>query len=110
MQDHNSRRRDNGRRSFIRAGLGVAGGLALPAGIASRAFAADNPPIGTYPAGSSGDSVFIGISVPRTGTYALQGEDELKGYLLAVEHINERPSELIGRCRRKPRRACWARK
>ena len=26
--------------------------------------------------------------MPRTGTYALQGEDELKGYQLAVEHIN----------------------
>jgi len=32
--------------------------------------------------------VFIGISVPRTGTYAVQGEDELKGYQLAIEHIN----------------------
>ncbi len=52
------------------------------------AFAADQPPIGTYPAGSSGSSVFIGITVPRTGTYAVQGEDELKGMQLAVEHIN----------------------
>ena len=32
--------------------------------------------------------MFIGITVPRTGTYAVQGEDELKGYQLAVEHIN----------------------
>ena len=32
--------------------------------------------------------MFIGIAVPRTGTYAVQGEDELKGYQLAVEHIN----------------------
>ncbi|MEP6826246.1 MAG: substrate-binding protein, partial [Ramlibacter sp.] len=78
---------DNNRRGFIRTGLGMAGGLALP-GLVSRAFAADQPPIGTWPAGSSGSSVFIGITVPRTGTYALQGEDELKGYMLAVEHIN----------------------
>lgn len=49
---------------------------------------ADNPPIGTWPAGSQGSSVFIGITVPRTGTYAVQGEDELKGYELAIEHIN----------------------
>jgi ABC-type branched-subunit amino acid transport system substrate-binding protein len=77
-----------GRRQFIRTGLGVAGGLALPAGFASKALAADQPPIGTWPAGVSGDSVFIGISVPRTGTYAVQGEDELKGYQLAIEHIN----------------------
>ncbi|HQV21125.1 MAG TPA: hypothetical protein PLC22_22795, partial [Gordonia sp. (in: high G+C Gram-positive bacteria)] len=27
--------------------------------------------------------------MPRTGTYAVQGEDELKGMQLAVEHINE---------------------
>ena len=26
--------------------------------------------------------------MPRTGTYAVQGEDELKGWQLAVEHIN----------------------
>ena len=64
------------RRDFIRAGLGIAGGLALP-GFATRAFAADQPPIGTWPAGSQGNSVFIGIAVPRTGTYAVQGEDEL---------------------------------
>jgi branched-chain amino acid transport system substrate-binding protein len=77
------------RRSVIRAGLGAAGSMALP-GLVSSAFAAeDHPPIGTWPAGVAGDSVFIGISVPRTGTYAVQGEDELKGYQLAIEHINE---------------------
>ena len=76
------------RRDFIRTTLGLAGGLALPAGFAARAFAADHPAIGTFPAGSAGNSVFIGITVPRTGTYAVQGEDELKGYQLAVEHIN----------------------
>ena len=30
----------------------------------------------------------IGAAVPRTGAYAVQGEDELKGMQLAVEHIN----------------------
>ncbi len=59
-----------------------------PGAMIGPAFAEDHPAIGTYPAGSSGSSVFIGITVPRTGTYALQGEDELKGYQLAVEHIN----------------------
>jgi ABC-type branched-subunit amino acid transport system substrate-binding protein len=88
MQDRKSGSFVDGRRRFVRAGLGVAGGLALPAGFASKALAADQPPIGTWPAGASGSSVFIGISVPRTGTYAVQGEDELKGYQLAVEHIN----------------------
>ena len=88
MQDRNSGSFTFGRRRFMQAGLGVAGGLALPAGFVSEAFAADQPPIGTWPGGASGNSVFIGISVPRTGTYAVQGEDELKGYQLAVEHIN----------------------
>ncbi|HWI25687.1 MAG TPA: ABC transporter substrate-binding protein [Stellaceae bacterium] len=74
------------RRAVLKAGTGLLAATALPA----VARAADNqPPIGTWPAGSQGDSVFIGIAVPRTGTYALQGEDELKGYMLAVEHINE---------------------
>src|SRR6478752_7597660 len=77
-----------GRRGFIRAGLGLAGGIALP-GLTNHAWAADQAPIGTWPAGVQGNSVFIGIAVPRTGTYAVQGEDELKGYELAVEHINE---------------------
>jgi len=76
------------RRELLGAGLGVAGALALPAGLVRQAFAADHPPIGPWPASASGDSVFIGIAVPRTGTYAVQGEDELKGWQLAVEHIN----------------------
>ncbi len=88
MQHRSSNSFIHSRRDFIRVGLGAAGGLALPAGFISQAFAADQPPIGTWPAGASGNSVFIGITVPRTGTYAVQGEDELKGYQLAVEHIN----------------------
>jgi branched-chain amino acid transport system substrate-binding protein len=53
------------------------------------AFAADQPPIGTWPAGSEGSTVNIGASVPLTGAYAQSGADELKGVELAVEHINE---------------------
>jgi branched-chain amino acid transport system substrate-binding protein len=77
------------RRALLNAGGGLLAAAALPATLARPARAAEsNPPIGTYPAGTEGDSVFIGITVPRTGTYAAQGEDELKGYLLAIEHIN----------------------
>ncbi|MEO8630393.1 MAG: ABC transporter substrate-binding protein, partial [Betaproteobacteria bacterium] len=75
------------RRSFLSTSLALAGSLALP-GFATRAIAADHPPIGTWPAGVAGDSVFVGIAVPRTGTYAVQGEDELKGWQLAIDHIN----------------------
>ncbi|RVA85633.1 branched-chain amino acid ABC transporter substrate-binding protein, partial [Mesorhizobium sp. M7A.F.Ca.US.006.04.2.1] len=38
------------------------------------AFAADDKPaIGTWPAGSAGDTVYIGAAVPLTGAYAVQG-------------------------------------
>ena len=76
------------RRTLIQVGAGAIGGTLLPGGLIVPAVAEDHPALGTYPGGSSGSSVFIGISVPRTGTYAVQGEDELKGYELAVEHIN----------------------
>jgi branched-chain amino acid transport system substrate-binding protein len=78
------------RREFIRMGLGVASSLAFPGLVTGRAFAAEpqHPALGTWPEGVKGSSVFIGIAVPRTGTYAVQGEDELKGWQLAVEHLN----------------------
>jgi len=75
------------RRTLIQGGLGVAGGVILPAGL-FPVYAADKPAIGTWPEGSKGDTVNIGAAVPRTGAYAVQGEDELKGWQLAVEHIN----------------------
>src|SRR5689334_10240350 len=79
------------RRSVLKTGGALIAATALPR--FGRA-ATNYPAIGTYPAGSQGPAVTIGITVPRTGTYALQGEDELKGYELAVEHINS-GNELI---------------
>src|SRR3954453_13973603 len=83
------------RRRVMTAGLTLAGGLTLPAYV-RQALADENghPPLGTWPAGVQGNSLFIGVAVPRTGTYAEQGEDELKGWQLAVEHINS-GNELI---------------
>ena len=52
------------------------------------AYAADEPAMGTWPAGSKGDTVYLGAAVPLTGAYAVQGADELKGWELAVEHMN----------------------
>ena len=77
------------RRALLGAGAGLAGGALLPSGLIVPALADDHPALGTYPAGSQGDSVTIGATVPRTGAYAVQGEDELKGMQLAVDHINE---------------------
>jgi branched-chain amino acid transport system substrate-binding protein len=83
MDSHNTARPT--RRTLLKAGGGLLAGTAL---LRPARAAESYPALGTYPAGSSGDSVFIGITVPRTGTYAVQGEDELKGFQLAVEHIN----------------------
>ena len=82
------------RRGLLQTAAGLVGGAMFPAGM-PIALAEDHPAIGTSSfSGSSGSSVFIGIAVPRTGTYAEQGEDELKGWELAVEHINS-GNELI---------------
>ena len=85
------------RRRLLRQAVATGAGFgALSVGGPGRSFqfiplaaADDKPPIGTWPAGSEGATVNIGASVPLTGTYAVQGEDELKGMQLAVEHINE---------------------
>ena len=77
------------RRRVLRAGVSAAGVTLIPGlGHVGWVYAADKPPIGTWPAGSQGSTVYIGAAVPLTGTYAVQGEDELKGWQLAVEHIN----------------------
>ncbi|MGN6467811.1 MAG: substrate-binding protein [Rhizobiaceae bacterium] len=77
------------RRHVLQLGAGVASATLIPGlGSMGWAYADDKPAIGTWPAGSQGDTVFIGAAVPLTGTYAVQGEDERKGMELAVEHIN----------------------
>jgi ABC-type branched-subunit amino acid transport system substrate-binding protein len=73
---------------LLQTGAGLVGGALMP-GLILPARAADQPPIGTWPAGSEGSTVTIGAAVPLTGAYAESGADELKGWELAVEHINE---------------------
>ena len=87
MTSDNRKLTNLSRRTLIQGGLGVAGGAILPAGL-FPVYAAGQSAIGTWPEGSKGDTVNIGAAVPRTGAYAVQGEDELKGWQLAVEHIN----------------------
>jgi len=92
MNDDNDQKKHKGgmhRRDFLKLGAGVAGGLVFSGGLGRLAQAADYAPIGNYPAGIKGSSVFMGIAVPRTGPYSAQGEDEIKGYLLAIDHINK---------------------
>jgi ABC-type branched-subunit amino acid transport system substrate-binding protein len=75
------------RRTLLQAGAGLAGAM-LPSALTFPVLAVGEQAIGTWPEGSKGDTVYIGAAVPRTGTYAVQGEDELKGMQLAIEHIN----------------------
>jgi ABC-type branched-subunit amino acid transport system substrate-binding protein len=78
------------RRHVLQLGAGVASAAFIPGlGTIGFAYADDKPAMGTWPAGSEGDTVYLGAAVPLTGTYAAQGADELKGWQLAVEHINE---------------------
>jgi branched-chain amino acid transport system substrate-binding protein len=72
------------RRRVLR-GAAAAGALPLLAPV--RGVAAEET-IGNYPAGVQGDSIFVGVTTPLTGPYSADGEDHLKGYQLAIEHLN----------------------
>jgi branched-chain amino acid transport system substrate-binding protein len=76
------------RRRLLAFGGGLVAGAALPVHLARHAWAADEPPIGTYPAGIAGDTVTISLAEALTGTYAGPGADERSGYEMAAEHIN----------------------
>jgi len=46
----------------------------------------DYPSLGNYPI--EGDTATFGFNVPQSGPYSSEGEDELRAYELAVEHLN----------------------
>jgi branched-chain amino acid transport system substrate-binding protein len=72
------------RRHFL---SGCAAMGAAPFVLRSRGALAEDA-IGNYPAGVQGNSAFVGVSVPLTGPYSADGADLLKGYQLAIEHLN----------------------
>ncbi len=74
------------RRQLLQLGAGAAGGLMLPG--LGTALAAEAP-LGTWPAGTTGDSVFVGVTSPLTGAYSADGKDHVLGYELAFAEINE---------------------
>lgn len=76
------------RRSVLKVGLGAAAGGAVLSGAPAMALAADKPPVGNWPKGVSGDSVFVGLTLDLTGPYSAEGADEQKGYELAIEQLN----------------------
>lgn len=68
------------RRGVLKTGAVAGAGLALPTIFTSQAQAFTNAP---------GDSsVTLGFNVPQSGPYADEGADELRAYMLAVEHLN----------------------
>ncbi|MGH7041569.1 MAG: substrate-binding protein [Acetobacteraceae bacterium] len=74
----------------IGSGLGgnLSGGLG-EAFVPAAEAAEHHAPVGTWPKGVSGKTAFIGLSPPLTGTYGVPGHDELRGYQLAIEHLND---------------------
>jgi len=97
MDDHKSGKvRGHGvdRRSMLKIGAGAAGGMLLPAVPGVALAAEEKKPIGNYPAGTQGDSVFIGLTLDITGPYSAQGADQQKGYELAIEQLNAGAPEI----------------
>ncbi|KAA0911842.1 substrate-binding protein [Pusillimonas sp. ANT_WB101] len=77
------------RRAMLKLGAAGAAGSLLP-GVPGMALAADQEkkPIGNFPGGVEGDTVYIGLTLDITGPYSAQGADQQKGYELAVEQLN----------------------
>jgi branched-chain amino acid transport system substrate-binding protein len=76
------------RRGILKTGLGAgAAGLLTPLA-APHVWAATYPSMGTFPAGVQGKSVFAAGMFPLTGAYASLGQDEQKGFELAIDHLN----------------------
>ena len=61
-------------------------GLAGLAGVTGSASAQEYPPIGNFPI--QGDEAIFGFNVPQSGPYSSEGQDELRAYELAVDHLN----------------------
>ena len=76
------------RRGVLKSGAMAAGGVLATSLFPGRVLAADGSPLGNYPAGVAKDSCFIGLGCETTGPYSAQGGDNLKGYQLAIEHLN----------------------
>lgn len=78
---------DTLRRSLVLSAA-AASGLGLLPGAMRDARAQSFPPLGNFPAGTEGSSVFVGVSVPLTGAFSAEGKDQQLGFELAFEHLN----------------------
>jgi ABC-type branched-subunit amino acid transport system substrate-binding protein len=69
------------RRNVLQAGAAAGAGLALPTILTAGSHAG-------YLNAPTGSTVTLGFNVPQSGPYADEGADELRAYMLAVEHLN----------------------
>ena len=77
------------RRALMKAGLGATAAGFLLRGATVPALAQKSyPALGTFPAGSSGNTIFVGGVMPLTGPYSSSGKDMHLGFELAVDHLN----------------------
>ena len=76
------------RRGVITTGIGAGAAALLTPLSAPHVWAKSYPTMGTFPAGVQGKSVFAAGMFPLTGAYAALGQDERKGFELAIEHLN----------------------
>ena len=65
---------------------GVAGLTGLAGCSGGGGGGSEYPPLGNYPV--EGDTVTFGFNVPKSGSYSQEGQDELRGYNLAMNHLN----------------------
>ena len=71
------------RRTLLKGGAALS---AWPLIDVPSAFAEDA--VGNFPAGVSGSTAFVGLTIPLTGPYSAEGDDMLMGYLLGIDHLN----------------------
>jgi len=72
------------RRGLIKTGAFAGAGIAAPTIFTGASWAQTSG----FTNAPTGSSVTLGFNVPQTGPYADEGADELRAYLLAVEHLN----------------------
>ena len=73
------------RRGMLKTGAATGAALAVPTIFSGAAWADSHSGFTNAP---GADSVTLGLNVPQTGAYADEGADELRAYMLAVEHLN----------------------
>jgi len=73
------------RRTLMKTGAATGAGLAMPTIFTGAVWAGAHSGFTNAP---QGDTVTLGFSIPLSGAYADEGQDELRALELAVQHLN----------------------